>query len=383
MTKLSLKKDFQNQIKKEILEFPEVEKVTMESVGMERGDDLRSFYEKNYSYRYKPGYILGNEKFFNWMFKNNGSQVATLSVGNKIVAHQGYIPVVFTDGENDYRGFVSASTMVDEDYRRKGLMSFLRKSVQDQFEMAMSLGGSAQGIALYSSMGYKNYGDLIRLIAIVDPQKCEGISQQTDKLKKTVQISSGTNDNVRSIPRFEEIKDELKELWDSVFPPKTYFGVKRDYEFLDWRYSEHPVFDYKRFGVWQNGKLQGVIVYRKQYIELAQTSVIHMVELFGQEQAIPELINFTVLNEAESSDVGWIHWFCSSKKLFDVLQKIGFLTPEQIEPSIIPIFCSPVDYYKTKYPLMFWIKDEEKHKQMPSLGKWYMTKGDGDADRPC
>lgn len=383
MKKLSLKKDFCERIKKEVVDFPNIGKVALHGVGMEHGDDLHLFYEKNYSYRYKPGYILGNKFFFNWMFKNNGSQVAVLSLGDKIIAHQGYVPVVFTDGENDYKGFVSASTMVDEDYRRKGLMSYLRKIVQDQYEMAISLGGSAQGIALYSSMGYKYYGDLIRLIAIVNPEKCAGISQNTDKLKKTVQIYDGASNDIRTIARFDEIKNELEKLWNEVFPPKTYFCVKRDDEFLDWRYSEHPVFDYKRFGVWKNGKLEGVIVYRKQYIDSANASVIHITELFGKDEAVRELVNFTVLSRNESSDVGWIHWFCSSKKLFDVLQKIGFLTPEQIEPGIIPIFCSPVDYYKTKYPLMFWIKNEEKHKQMPPFEKWYMTKGDGDADRPC
>ena len=383
MVRLSLKKDFSNNVTEKIIDFPDIGKVTMHDVSMERGDDLRNFYEKNYSYRYKPGYILGNEKLFNWMFKNNGGRVSVFSVDNKIIAHQGHVPVIFTDGEKDYKGFISASTMVDEDYRRKGLMSYLRQNVQDRYDMAVSLGGSAQGVALYSSMGYKNYGDLTRLIAIINPDKCEGISQNTNNLKKTVEISSDKNSNVREILRFEDIKNEFEDLWNTIFPPKTYFGVKRDFEFMDWRYSEHPIFGYKRFGLWKNDKLEAVIVYRKQHIDSANTNILHVTELIGEDEAIRELVSLTILSNKESKDVGWAHWFCSNKKINEALKPLGFMTPEELEPSVIPIFTNPIDYYKAKYPFMFWSKDEGMHKQVPLIDKWYITKGDGDADRPA
>jgi len=111
MNELSLKKDFLHHVSPQGIEFPELGNVVMEDIGAERRDDLRRFYDKNY----RPGYILGNQELFNWMFKNNGGRVVVLSKNKEILAHQGHIPVVFTNGLKDYKGFISASTIVDAD----------------------------------------------------------------------------------------------------------------------------------------------------------------------------------------------------------------------------------------------------------------------------
>ena len=55
---------------------------------------LRKFYQDCY----RSGYILGDEKLFHWLFKNNGGQVVVISIDGVIIAHQGYVPIVFTNG---------------------------------------------------------------------------------------------------------------------------------------------------------------------------------------------------------------------------------------------------------------------------------------------
>lgn len=377
MATLSLQ-DFKIKLPDEVKEFEGVGKVTRRDVGLEEYESLKRFYDKNYY----PGYILSNKELFSWMFKNNGGCVATLWYNDEIVAHQGHVPVVFTDGINDYKGFISASTMVDALYRRKGLMSYLRGNVQDRYQMAVSIGGSAQGVALYSAMGYKLYGDLIRLIAIVDPKKCLGIAKNAETLKRTVELNSEKNGSVRFIDNFKDISEELDLLRHKVLPPKTYFGVKRDAEFLDWRYTDHPIFEYQRFGLWQKGGLGAVIVFRHEFIAEANQTTIRITELLGEEKALGQLIKATVLTEEIAKNTGWIDWFCANKKISESIKSLGFKSPEELAPAEIPILCNPIDYNKKKYPFMFWAKDENWHSKVPSLDQWYITKGDGDADRP-
>ena len=378
MTKVSLKDCVDSPITN-FINFPEIGKVKIHTLGLKGIGGLRSFYNKNY----REGYILGDTTLFRWMFKNNGGHVSVMSLeSGQIIAHQAYVPVIFTDGDVEYKGFISASTMVDAEYRRRGLMTHLRGDLQKRYDMAVSLGGSAKGVSLYTSMGYTHSGDLIRVIAIVDPKKCQEITQNTDKLKKTVELNQGRNSSVRSIGVFEDFSGELDSLRNEVLPPKTYFGVKRDAEFLDWRYVDVPYNKYERFGFWSGGKLKAVIVFRKEFVPAANSSIIRIVELLGRKESVQELIKNTVLTKDVSADVGWIDWFCSNESICETVKPLGFVTPDELFPAVVTIFTKPVDYYKTTYPFMFWSKDASLYKTLPTFDKWYVTKGDGDADRP-
>lgn len=379
MAKLSLRDFCKNsKIAEKAKDFPGIGQIIMKDIGIEQGESLKDFYSKNYF----DNYILANPVLFNWMFKNNGGTVAVLLLNNKILAHQGHVPVIFTDGADDYKGFISASTMVDIDYRRRGLMSYLRGSVHDRYEMAVSLGGSDQGITLYTSMGYRYYGDLIRLIAVVDPKKCEEVSMNCEGLQAIVSLSNHDEADVRQIEQFAEIDQNLEQLRNSVLSPNKYFGVKRDAEFLDWRYIEHPIFKYERFGLWADGSLRAFIVYRKELARGTVSTVIRITELIGEDNYIPQLIKSTVLQQKTSADVSWIDFFCSHSQICGLVSSLGFKTPEELRPCVFPVFCNPIDYNKKKYPFMFWSRDESFYAKLPKFNDWYITKGDGDADRP-
>lgn len=372
---ISLTKDFIKQPAEVIIDNEKVGRVAMKDVGLT--DSLKDFYTRNY----RPDYILSHQPLFDWMFKNNGGRVAVLEYDNKVIAHQGHVPIVFTTGENDYRGFISVSTMVDEDFRRKGLMTALRGSVQNRYDMACSIGGSAEGVALYKTMGYQLYGDLKRMAAIVDLEKSKEIAQEPDKLQLTLQISQKESTDVKEIENFDKISDQVDDLIDKIFKPGTFFGVKRNAEFYDWRYTDHPVYKYHRFGLFKKGILQALIVFRREEIPDLETAVIRITEVIGEEKDIEELVKNSVLTPEVLTGIGWVDFFCSNKKICQSLKGAGFV-PEKDLPTRLPIFCNPVDYYKIKYPVMVWSKDESIHEALPEFDSWYFTKGDGDADRP-
>ena len=378
MSTLSLARDFRYRAPAQTFEVPGVGTLRMHDVGMaDAREELLDFYARSY----RPGYILGNEALFNWMFKHNGGHVAVLSLGERIIAHQGHVPVVFSDGVSDVRGSISASTMVDGSYRRLGLMTRLRGNVQDRYEMAVSLGGSTRGIALYTSMGYRYLGDLVRLIALVNPERSRAVSQGGERCKPSVPLFRGLS-GVEPIERFAALGGELRTLWDRTFPPGSWVGVKRDAGILHWRYREHPLFAYQRFGLRRHGALSAVVVFRKERVSGSIANVIRLVEGFGEREALIEQVRGTVLSEAVAHDVAWVDWFCSNRTLCGHLAAAGFQTPEELAPARFPIFTSPVDYYKTTYPFMFWSADERRYEPLPPFSEWYITKGDGDADRP-
>ena len=130
MKNLLLSQDLRNIPEDYIHDHPDCGRLRIHSIGLDKIDVLRKFYNKCF----RPGYILGDKELFQWFFKHNGGHVVVISKDDEIIAHQGYVPIVFTNGNQDYRGFISASTMVSEDYRRKGLMTYLRSGIQENYD---------------------------------------------------------------------------------------------------------------------------------------------------------------------------------------------------------------------------------------------------------
>ena len=76
------------------------------------------------------------------------------------------------------------------------------------------------------------------------------------------------------------------------------------------------------------------------------------------------------------------YWSCPNEYINKILKKLDFVTLDELAPAVTPLLCSPIDYHKTDYSFMFWSRNKELSDQSPSFDKWYIIKGDGDADRP-
>lgn len=343
---------------------------------------LMAFYAKHY----KPGHPLTDKALFSWQFENNNKRVVVLVKDGSIIAHQGHIPCVFTDGANDYRGFVSANVMVDPEYRRNGLMTYLLKAVKDRYDMGSHMGASEMGVHFYEARGYHNYEYLERMVGIVDIDKSALVSKQLVEHQQQVRILDRfehVENGVSEIADFSSISDEeLTKVRDELFTPGSYLSIKRDTAFLHWRYDKHPYFTYQKYGLWEDDTLKAVIVFRKEHVTEANTSLIRIVEFFGNADAMKRLARSTLLHTDTVSDVAWIDWSCSYSGVQTVLRDLGFRTLAELQHIEIPLLCSPIDYYKVQYRYMCWFADERLKDTYSDVAHWYITKGDGDADRP-
>lgn len=358
---------------------PELGQIILADISTEKITQLRNFFKKNY----RDDYPLQNEQLFRWMFRHNYEKVSVLMQNERLLAHQGHIPLIYTNGDKDFWGFISASTIVDKDFRRKGLMSTLRGDVHSRYEVGASLGGSEQGFALYRSMNYQEIGKLDRYIAIVNPELCVKFSQGYKQFERTLHLQlPDSRLSILPVERFGPMALEIHHLWDSLFHKGKFMAVKRSAEYLDWRYSEHPIFEYHRWGCWKGKSLEGVFVFRIEHVAEAKCQVVRIVELFGRPEILGEFVNYVLKQKMSFETLAWIDWFCSDPRFMLPLKSLGFVPEQELLPLVIPIFCSPIDYYKKKYTLMFWVKDSQAFGDIPSIHHWYVTKGDGDSDRP-
>lgn len=342
---------------------------------------LRAFFARVY----RSDYVLRvNEALFHWQFretstnKGNDYHIKLALVDGKIAGCLGYIPVEVTLGGRIVRGAWMANWMVDPNLRRLGLGPLLIREVTRRFDVTLVVGLSRDARDLLPRMGWTDFGELARYVCVLNTQAA-GALTETGKLEWPARAlldewepRQGTT--IRLVNRFS---DEATLLWDEVWG-KSAAGTRRSAEFLNWRYASHPVFAYRLLEVHNERRLSGLAVYRVEQVRDMPICVGRIVELIS-EADVEECLLSAVLNDARSQDAAALDFFCSSQRFSLVMARYGFLPGEDEAAMQIPVLFQPLDRPRTGIPFMAYLGNVP---DAIKLKDWYVTKGDGDQDRP-
>ena len=136
--------------------------------------------------------------------------------------------------------------------------------------------------------------------------------------------------NLCDIQEVNDFDQRIDNLWNST---SNQFGiiVKRDTEFLNWRYSRHHVLMYRKFIAQGDGETKGYLVLRKA--EPEELNVGRIVDLFARRddhQTIEDLIRHAI--RFFKNDVDVIECATSVKEYQHFLSKFGFFKVETSIP---------------------------------------------------
>lgn len=332
---------------------------------------------------YRPDYILRvNEALFRWQFggmpvsEKKLYHVKLALLDGRIAGCLGYVPVEVNLGRGVVRGAWTANWVVDPDWQRIGLGVLLMRELTRQFDITLAVGLSRDSRALLPRMGWNDFGELTRYICVLDPQNARALTE-TGRLEwPTGALLKGPPQGatVKPVNRFS---DDATILWDKTWGASA-AGTRRSAEFLNWRYTRHPVFNYRLFEARRNGQLSGLAVYRVEQVRNMQARVGRIVELVS-ETGVERCLLKAVIDDARLHDVAVLDFFCSSRRFSTIMGQCGFLPAEDKAAVEIPTLFQPIDRRRTGIPFMAYLLNvpdaTEPH-------DWYVTKGDGDQDRP-
>jgi hypothetical protein len=155
-------------------------------------------------------------------------------------------------------------------------------------------------------------------------------------------------------------------------------GTDRSSGYMNWRYLTHPHYRYEWIRVYgESGDLQAAAVYRVEEAEGEKT--IHVVEFLGEGKAAEHLAQAlcTVMREREASFLGFR---CARQRSFDPWRTVGgdvyggsdtaYELPSLFQP-VIP-----------EYRSLAWIYRLGDGIDAAELSELYVTRSDGDQDRP-
>lgn len=164
--------------------------------------------------------------------------------------------------------------------------------------------------------------------------------------------------DIKEVQNFDE---RIDQLWRSTNHQYDVI-VKRDKEFLNWRYSPHTTLSYRKFIAIRNEEVKGYIILRRN--EPGERDFGIIVDLYssrGDQQTIEDLLRHALHFFAK--DVVAIACATSIKEYQKALSKFGFLKME----SVTPIFYCDNSYVADR---LIAFKD-----------KCFFNKGDHDWDQ--
>ncbi len=351
--------------------------VCFKECGRDRVDELRQFFAEMYS----PRYVLSADAgFLCWMFgdtpidRGDDLNVILALVDGRIRGCVGYIPVEITAGGRIVRGAWAANWMVDPEQRRLGLGPLLMRELSSRFELTLATGPNEAAADLLPRMGWTAFGSLPRYVRMLDERAAAVLLNGGAAGWPVADRHPDKVGSVQNVPYFGA---EVDDLWDRLTGADL-SGTRRSAAYLNWRYAAHPRFQHRLFTAADDGALTGFAVYRVEQVRDMPIRVGRVLELVGADTAADRALLQNIAEDARTEGVALIDFFCSSARPGPALLAEGFLPDSDPRAADVPMLFQPLD--RRRAGIVF-VADLRKARDVQTR-EWYVTKSDGDQDRP-
>ena len=232
-------------------------------------------------------------------------------------------------------------------------------------------------LPVYLRKDFRYLHRIPRHYRVLDFELLEEYSQITPLSKKLARMTAA----VASSDEYQVTEVVQKEDFDRIFQKFScsHNLAVRDFKHVNWRYIEHPYFEYKIVLLEElASKGQAIMIYRVHQID-GQLSVMHLMDVFGDRGAI--LLGIDYITElATNLGVALVDFYCTSSfinSLFKIKGWFSILDDVFIE---VPHLFSPIELRSpASTSMIYW---SSKPEDVYDLGKLYITKQDSDLDRP-
>ncbi|HVP10265.1 MAG TPA: hypothetical protein VMV94_03660 [Phycisphaerae bacterium] len=173
--------------------------------------------------------------------------------------------------------------------------------------------------------------------------------------------------------------------WTSLFAPHL-IGTNRNAAYLNWRYVNHPRFQYL-FRVARDAKangIEGFAVARLEQVKDRDEKVLRIVEFLASPDAAGPLAE-SLASVGRLHGVTFADFYCTLPRAAQPLEANGFrCSAGNTDVPLLPSRLQPLEGGTFRMQGAFLLGERLRAKVGPLLasGDFYITKSDGDMDRP-
>ena len=261
-----------------------------------------------------------------------------------------------------------------------------------------TLGANAIATRLLTRLGFAVLPDLPRWVGVFDPARAAALIHTADaavSLEEAERLcadhgavtppAAGSDNDFRAITWSCETAAQWDRCWRERLAPRL-VGTTRDAAYLEWRYVAHPRFTYEvRFARRDlDGEVDGLMVCRVEQVRDQAARVLRIVEFLASPASAPSLLR-SIVEIGRTSNVAFADFHCSSAPYAQALMGIGFrLQTRAPGTPVFPTRFQPLEGGEAPMSPLVQLPPAWRGPLQGLLeeGRVYITKSDGDQDRP-
>lgn len=313
----------------------------------------------------EQGLTIFNEKvmagpstpeYWTWKYFQNPAGKGGFALaldGNSIVGRVGGIPLRMKAGKNEVLAAQALDTDVMNDYR-KGFTYYrldnMAIEVGREKGVAFVFGFATQSTYDISTktLGFRHAASVVKWVKLLDPMPFLGkklrITKYTEVLRSNLRRFAvkkqkpfcGNKGQRLKGPDLVHFDDRFNRLWENSI--KGQIAVVRDAEYLNWRYKQCPVADYKTYFIEDCENIKGFVIL--QVIQRERIIYGYIVDLLvAEEQCIGHLVSAAVQYFRHMGVAAVICWTPKVSLLASTLKKRGFLKRKLEHNIIVKNYC--------------------------------------------
>ena len=319
---------------------------------------------------------LTNPNYFDWQYKQNPKGSAIIITvkdqdnHNAIVGVNAFIPMDFILNQKQINCYLSCNSIVDPDYRGKGIFTQLISKIPEIF--ASKQFSIIYGIPNLNSTKIftKNqFLEISKLPLLIKPLNLSSYFKfPLSKILKPLDIfwkpKYSITPNIQSLDKlFTSEFDDLIEK--SLYRlPIFHFRTK---EFLQWRYMNHPTRNYQILTLRNESKLIAYVITRKMEIFSKKVGVIvdFLIDPNYKQKIIFQKLIKNVMNDFWKNKISIAIATSKTGELEkEILRKVGFfISPSFLKQEQLPLIISNFN---------------QNVNDFNNFEKWFFTLGDYD-----
>jgi len=218
-------------------------------------------------------------KLWEWLYNRNPASEPLIWIvkdGGKVIGHRSYLPAKVKVGNNTLIAGQAIDTAVHPEYRRCGIFSkLLFESLQEAYSRNWAFIYNFPNQFAYPGYLKSGWSDAFKIRLLIKILSPLAVAKNALKIAVPFNIISDSLDNfysrifhsskVSATKHGFSIKEDFffDEYYDNFWErisKEYHIVVIRSSKYLNWRYAENPLFDYKTFSIRDGDKIIGYTI---------------------------------------------------------------------------------------------------------------------------
>jgi hypothetical protein len=353
---------------------------------------------------WRSDHILArDEGLFRWQYLENPGwkdpdkfSVSIIESDGKLDSLLGFVPF-----DLNLRGKILPASWMSlwvsdpQNQSLAGVKAFLR--VRNDYSVVASIGMSSFSSRTYRALGGVEIQSINRYVLFLQESKQRLLNfllrnpgtESTAVLEETP-LRWNANRSLNLLPAVDWHTGRLEnwdaEIWERI--RWSYVGAARDFQFMKWRYLNHPRYEYRIFGATLEDQ-SGFVVWRIQPVSHpdaadgeSESPVMRIVDFFVTDERLAEVLVQRLLEHCESEGVLFADFYSTDLSLGSLLVSQGFSSVRDDWNLSIPTHFNPLTWSVSPLNSALVESEPQGVAGQFSSGGFYLSLADSDQDRP-